>query len=199
MGTPHNIKRYKQQYSDNYVYCLVVCPNCRKDAIVRNESNYKEATLECRHCNMRKTGYDMVMYKAIVKLHCSICAHPIRMERGVKVKLPNISVECGGCGTQFNIKPKYEKFFSNYSRKTQGLKQDDVFGCTLYFQDDCKGNLFWAKNREHLLEIEAYVSSELRTLPYRMRMVERLPAFIKDAKNREAVLKILQKWKNSYK
>ncbi|NML69628.1 hypothetical protein HHL23_07445 [Chryseobacterium sp. RP-3-3] len=120
MGAPHNIKRYKQQYSSYYTDCLVVCPDC-------------------------------------------------------------------------------EKYFSNYSQKTQGLKQDEVFGCPLYFQDDCKGNLFWAKNREHLLEMEAYVSSELRTLPYRMRMVERLPAFIKEAKNREAVLKILQKWKNSYK
>ncbi len=53
---------------------------------------------------------------------------------------------------------------------------------------------------EHLLEMENYISSELRTrLPYRMRMVERLPTFIKEAKNRNAILKILQKWKKSYK
>ncbi|MDN5394938.1 MAG: hypothetical protein L0G39_06120 [Chryseobacterium sp.] len=192
-------KRYQQLYSYYYADCLVVCPDCGKDAVVKNENNYKEAALECRHCNLRKTGYDMVLYKAVAKLHCPICAHSIRVERCVKEKLENISVECGECDTKLDLKPRYERYVSNYSKKTNGLKQDDVFGCPLYFQDDCKGNLFWAKNREHLLEMEAYVSSELRTLPYRMRMVERLPAFIKEAKNREAVLKILQKWKNSYK
>jgi hypothetical protein len=78
--------------------------------------------------------------------------------------------------------------------KEEGLIHDPVFGCPYYFQADFKGKLFWARNREHLLEMENYVSSDLRTrLPYRMRMVERLPTFIKEAKNREAILKILQK------
>lgn len=192
-------KRYEQQYSANYTDCIVVCPDCGKDAVVKNENNYKEASLECRHCDLKKNGCDMMVYKATIKLYCPVCAHHIRFEKLEKEKLPSVSVQCGECDSRFDIKPRYEKYLRNYSQKKQGLKQDAVFGCPLYFQDDCKGNLFWAKNREHLLEMEAYVSSELRTLPYRMRMVERLPAFIKEAKNREAVLKILQKWKNSYK
>ena|ERR1700750_556549 len=127
MGTPHK-KRYTQQYSSYYVHCLVVCPECGKDALVKNENDYKEAVLECRHCHLKKTGYDMVVYKATIKLHCPVCAHPIRFERCEKEKHPSISVQCGECDSRFDIRPRYEKYFRNYSQKEQGLKQDGVFG-----------------------------------------------------------------------
>lgn len=193
-------KIYKQEYFNYYESTLVVCPNCGKDAVVKNESNYKEATLECRHCDLRKAGLDLVIYKAFVKLNCPICAHPIRYEQGnLKEKPKNVMVKCDECGSSFEIQSKSEKYL-NCSPKEEGLIHDQVFGCPYYFQADFKGKLFWARNLQHLLEMENYVSSDLRTrLPYRMRMVERLPTFIKEAKNREAILKILQKWKNSYK
>ncbi|PJJ64735.1 hypothetical protein [Chryseobacterium geocarposphaerae] len=193
-------KRYKQEYFGYHESILVVCPDCGEDAVVKNECNDKNATLECMKCNLRRSGIDLVVYKAFVKLNCPVCAHLIRHEQGnLKEKPKNINVKCDECESSFQIQPKTEKHLNSYA-KEEGLIHDPIFGCPYYFQEDFKGKLFWARNREHLLEMENYVSSDLRTrLPYRMRMVERLPTFIKEAKNREAILKILQKWKNSYK
>lgn len=193
-------KIYKQEHFKYYENLLVVCPDCGENAVVENEHNYKQATLKCRHCDLQKNALDLVVYKAFVNLYCPICAHPIRYEQGNLKEKPRISnVKCDTCDSQFQILPKTEKYLNSFP-KEEGLIHDPVFGCPYYFQADFKGKLFWARNREHLLEMENYVSSDLRTrLPYRMRMVERLPTFIKEAKNREAILKILQKWKNSYK
>lgn len=193
-------KKYKQQYFSYYATILVVCPRCGEGALVKNENNGKDASLECRHCTLRKSGSEQVVYKAFVKLNCPACAHPIRYEQGnLKEKPKNIMLRCDECDSSFQVRPKTEKYMDSYA-KEMGLIHDPVFGCPYYFQEDFKGKLFWARNTEHLLEMENYISSGLRTrLPYRMYLVERLPTFIKEAKNREALLKILQKWKNSYK
>ncbi|PUB35601.1 hypothetical protein C8J95_101278 [Elizabethkingia sp. YR214] len=195
-------KRYKQQYYAYHEDCLVVCPSCGKDATVKSKCGCdKNAVLECQHCNLRKKKEDLEFYKAIVKLNCPACGHFIHhIQRGLKTKPESLPVKCEACDSIFQIQSKTEKYVLNYSTKEAGLIRDKVFGCPFYFQEDFKGNLFWARNMEHLLEMENYISSELRTrLPYKMRMVERLPTFIKEAKNRDAILKILQKWKNSYK
>ena len=193
-------KIYKQEHFNYHENLLVVCPDCGEDAVVKNEYSYKQATLECKHCDLNKTGLDLMVYKAFVNLYCPVCAHQIRYEQGnLKEKPKNVNVKCDECDSQFQIQPKTEKYLNSYP-KEEGLIHDPVFGCPYYFQTDFRGKLFWARNREHLLEMENYVSSDLRTrLPYRMQMVEKLPTFIKEAKNREAILKILQKWKNSYK
>ncbi|MCE3074971.1 hypothetical protein [Chryseobacterium gwangjuense] len=193
-------KRYKQEYFNYHDSILVVCPDCGKDAVVKNEYNYKQATLECSHCDLRKSGLNLIVYKAFVKLNCPICAHSIHYEQeNLKEKPKNVNVKCDECESGFQVQARSEKYL-NSCIKEEGLIHDPIFGCPYYFQTDFKGKLFWAKNKEHLLEMENYVSSDLRTrLPYRMRMVERLPTFIKEAKNREALLKILQKWKNLYK
>jgi transcription elongation factor Elf1 len=193
-------KIYKQEYFNYHESVLVVCPGCGEDAVVKNEHNYKKATLECQHCGLKKNGIDLVVYKAFVKFNCSFCGHPICYEQGnLKEKPKKVTVTCDECNSPFQVQPKTEKYL-NSSVKEEGLMHEKVFGCPYYFQEDFKGKLFWARNREHLLEMENYISSDLRTrLPYRMRMVEKLPTFIKEAKNREAILKILQKWKKSYK
>jgi transcription elongation factor Elf1 len=187
-------KRYKQEYFNYHESILVVCQDCGEDAVVKNEYNYKQATLECKHCDLKKSGLDLVVYKAIIKLNCPICGHHIHNEQGnLKEKPKNVPVKCDECDS------KFEKYLNSNLRE-EGLIHDQVFGCPYYFQEDFKGKLFWARNREHFLEMENYISSELRArLSYRMRMVEKLPTFIKEAKNRDALLKILQKWKSSYK
>ena len=72
---------------------------------------------------------------------------------------------------------------------------DPAFGLPLWYQDIVKGNIIWAFNMRHLTEIKNYVKSTLRertTDKFKMTMVEKLPDFIKMAKNREEVLKALQ-------
>ncbi|MBK6821830.1 MAG: hypothetical protein IPG87_02125 [Saprospiraceae bacterium] len=69
----------------------------------------------------------------------------------------------------------------------------------LWYSGSVKGELIWAYNQKHLLEIENYVRATLRertTDRFKMTMVEKLPDFIKSAKNREEVLKTLEKMQN---
>jgi hypothetical protein len=72
---------------------------------------------------------------------------------------------------------------------------DPIFGLPLWFQTEVRGDLFWACNREHLNEIRSYVSSRLRERRTTLfaTMVEKLPHFIKDSKNRETIIKAIEK------
>ncbi len=72
---------------------------------------------------------------------------------------------------------------------------DPVFGLPLWFQGNVKGDTLWASNQEHLLEIRSYVTARLgeRQTMRITTMVEKLPQFIKAAKNREAVLKAIER------
>jgi hypothetical protein len=61
----------------------------------------------------------------------------------------------------------------------------------LWFRTDIKGEIFWAYNRQHLCDIQEYVSAKLRERQILgfTTMVEKLPLFIVSAKNREIVLR----------
>jgi hypothetical protein len=70
-----------------------------------------------------------------------------------------------------------------------------LFNLPLWFQIEVRDNLFWAYNRKHPKEIKNYVRSKLRErqTPTHTTMVEKLPALIKEAKNREAILKDIER------
>ncbi|MEP6738507.1 MAG: hypothetical protein ABJA70_23475 [Chryseolinea sp.] len=90
-------------------------------------------------------------------------------------------------------KPKNEKYRTMYPETGQAT--DPIFNLPLWLQADVRGNLFWAYNFEHLHEIKDYVSSKLRERQSASftTMVEKLPHFIKDAKNREAMIKAIER------
>ena len=79
--------------------------------------------------------------------------------------------------------------------------EDPYFHYPLYFQGDFRGKKVWALNRQHLDYLIEYLSAELRAVPadyYRrygtMRtQADHLPAFMKAAKNRKSLVKLLRK------
>ena len=79
--------------------------------------------------------------------------------------------------------------------------EDPYFHYPLYFQGDFRGKRVWALNRQHLDYLIEYLSAELRAVPadyYRrygtMRtQADHLPAFMKAAKNRKSLVKLLRK------
>jgi len=97
------------------------------------------------------------------------------------------------CGTTRTYKPKNEEYKNDY--ETKGHAADPIFGLPLWFQAEVRGKLFWAYNRSHLSDIKLYVTSKLRErqTTTHTTMVERLPNFIKDSKNREAIVKVIEK------
>ncbi|MES2734519.1 MAG: hypothetical protein V4714_22415 [Bacteroidota bacterium] len=74
---------------------------------------------------------------------------------------------------------------------------DPFFGLELWLQSRFRNHLFWAYNLEHLQYMEEYIAAKLRERQDRkyMTLVEKLPEFIKSRKNREDLLKLVEKLK----
>ncbi|MFX0592025.1 hypothetical protein [Melissospora conviva] len=78
--------------------------------------------------------------------------------------------------------------------------RDPYFGLSLWLSIDCRGRVLWAYNAEHLELLESYVSAGLRERgrgARSMSMVERLPKWIKDARNRTEVVRAIRRMKTS--
>ncbi|WP_370944144.1 TFIIB-type zinc ribbon-containing protein [Amycolatopsis sp. cg5] len=85
-------------------------------------------------------------------------------------------------------------------RSCWGGPIDPYFWRPLWFQADFRGHTLWAFNRTHLSLIEDYVAASIRERgagPSMMSMVNKLPLWIKTAKNREAVLHTIARMKRS--
>lgn len=71
------------------------------------------------------------------------------------------------------------------------------FNAELWLQMPFRGDVFIAYNQEHLEYLEKYISASLREHKDRTHftLLEKLPKFYHDAKNRDALLKIISKLK----
>ena len=78
---------------------------------------------------------------------------------------------------------------------SSGTATDIYFGLPLWFQTPCCGETLWAYNRPHLAYLKHYVEANLREegAAGRRGLASRLPKWMKAAKNRDEVLKCLQK------
>ena len=72
------------------------------------------------------------------------------------------------------------------------------FGAELWLQSPFKDEVFWAFNFEHLLYLESYISANLREPKDRLHytLLEKLAKFYHLAKNRGALLKLIEKLKS---
>lgn len=68
------------------------------------------------------------------------------------------------------------------------------FGAELWLQHPFKDNIFYALNDEHLRYLEQYIGASLREHRDRSHftLLEKLPRFYHEAKNRESLLKIIR-------
>ena len=192
-------KIYKEKYThlwENGTW--VVCPNCQKNAVIHNtgETFPNHSILKCKNCGLVKKSGDLSHFNLIIKLNCPFCSNPIEIKQAnVKEKHQFIAIKCQNCEQSLSVQPRYEPNYEKiYSDKVNGLMCDNTFGLPYFFQESVRGNLFWAKNDKHLLEMENYISSDLRPRKG-MCMVAKLPTFVKIKKNKDIVLKILEKWK----
>jgi|SRR5690554_990554 len=74
---------------------------------------------------------------------------------------------------------------------------DFYFGSELWLQAPFKSDRFFAYNAEHLEYLERYISASLREHKDRtgFTLLEKLPKFYHEAKNREALLNIIKRLK----
>ena len=160
---------------------LVHCPNCREKAEIKKNGWGKPAELFCSHCGLYKKE-DRTYYNLHLNIHCPDCGNAIDLQqKGVSVKRETIKVSCSNCDFVGDFKPKYIEYHSNY------------IDAELWLKKDFKGELFFAYNYEHLDYLKQYIQAKIRERKdgTYTTMVEKLPQFIKSAKNREDLLRII--------
>ena len=174
----------------------VECPKCSKEAFVTFDDSWflNNGKVKCFHCMFCQKVEDLIRYNLVVKRNCDNCGKPLEIFiPNQKEKANNITASCPNCGVIRTFEPRNEAYRLIYVE--QGKATDPVFRLPLWFQTEIRGNLFWAFNREHLMEIKNYVSSKLRErqTTTHTTMVEKLPTFIKEAKNRDVIVRAIEK------
>ncbi|MBX0289204.1 hypothetical protein K3G63_02070 [Hymenobacter sp. HSC-4F20] len=136
----------------------------------------------------------LIRYRVLIKKYCNNCGSTIDYTAPeLKERINKINIKCPACSALQELQPRNEQYQIQY--KSTSKVNDPIFSLPLWLQTEVKGNLLWAYNRRHLQDIKEYVESKLRerqTTRY-TTMVERLPTFIKVAKNRSAILKVVER------
>ena len=193
-------KRYKEHRIKWDEGIAVICPECGEKAQALpswhslNNKQKEPLAFLCPHCGLRKTYKELQLHKAYIKFNCPECGNQIEAKRPYSRRTDEkIRVECNYCHHTFTMKPRIEDKQWKFTYRNDGLKRDEDTGLPYYYQERVRGNLFWAYNRSHIALMQDYLSSDLRER-VGMSTVARLPTFIKIKKNKELILKILDKW-----
>jgi len=183
---------YKLYHFEDEIF--VACPNCEERAVVNIENprlETRHGTLNCSNCSFSLDGREL-RYRMELKCNCPDCG--ARIERhmdNVKERQEEIAVRCDECENTQSYKPRFISYECGYP--DSGLPSDPYYNLPLWMHLELKGNVLWAYNYRHLDYLKSYVSAGLRERKphgvYWMTMLERLPDWMKSAKNREAVLK----------
>lgn len=107
----------------------------------------------------------------------------------------NARLACVHCG--------FHKEFSTVVSDESGSSYEIIqaahmyFDAALWFSAPFKNEVIWAYNPKHLEYIEMYISAKLREQKDRTHftLLEKLPKFYHEARNRDALLKIIGKLK----
>jgi len=181
-------------YGKQKLEVCVVCPKCQKMGIVTEQDDCY--SFKCQHCFEKKIGRRFVHAHKIEE-YCSYCERMFRLDIPQEKKhFTVLNVNCPYCETMTPAK---------LQKLNVGHYEPLAFDYPLYFLDYLDGKQIWALNREHLQYLIDYIEAELRergvvTNPHTgekftvMRGESyRLPKFMKLAKNRDKVLKILRR------
>ena len=181
----------------------VKCPQCASQAVVKrtfkSERYYSDSrVLECKNCYYSiKEG--TVKYRASVDTYCCNNEDKIQFKSQLLNEKPDkIKLKCPVCNEIKEFKPVITEipFVLNTDNK---LAREFSFNAELWYQKEFGKSIFWAYNIEHINYLERYIKASLRERnnngSYNGTLVSRLPKFVKEAKNREKLLKILEKWK----
>lgn len=191
------MKRFQDEnlrlsYFDDEI--LVECPKCSKRAIVTKTeptSYFSNRVLKCPNCFYHQTGRQE-FYAVELNCNCSNCAAEIKVSiPNAKEKKDIIAVKCLKCGDTQNYEPRNIRHELIY--KSTGKPSEAYFGLPLWLTHNFRGNNFWAYNYRHLNYLKQYISADLREKNGRLgwTMVEKLPDWMKSAKNRDKLTKLI--------
>ncbi|QHT71216.1 hypothetical protein GXP67_33480 [Rhodocytophaga rosea] len=188
----HRFTDTAQMLHDFSRHILVHCPKCERRAYVQTDAGTKKSELKCPECHYsEKEGNWYGLMDLVVRQRCDACGKWIEERvRESKVKYTNLLITCAHCKQEKAYKPLREKVFT-----ASHIPTDPVFGLRLWLQADFGDYVLWAYNKEHLQYLKEYIAARLREKNgiSRRTLALKLPQFIKSAKNRDALLKLIAK------
>jgi hypothetical protein len=182
--------------ADLATHFVVHCPRCRGKALIQ-----RDGRLTCAACfHVEQPGRWYGAATATVAVKCRECRTTLRRSTDWNGQWKKLAMQCDHCGDTC----EYEANISHHSVH-RGRMTDPVYGLPLWLQKEFRGELFWAFHYEHLAILRRYVEARLRergvdprnTIRKNSAMVSRLPAFIKKAGNREALLALIDELERS--
>jgi hypothetical protein len=129
---------------------------------------------------------------AYVSVKCRECHQKITRHAEVDGRFSKLKVTCEHCGDSCMYDATLSRHYLH-----DGLMCDPVFGLPLWLQKPFGDDVFWAYHFEHLELLEQYVRAKLRERGIHNKgsknslMFSRLPDFIKRARNREGILRLI--------
>ena len=190
---------------------LVVCPRCGRCATANAEGGWfsgdvfyaRSARVTCPNCAFTETAQNVgyasgaadwlgpsVGYALYSR--CPQCGGQLggalRSAPAGGPRPKSARVTCPVGGHEVEVELAWEP-----ARSAEPL--DPMFGLPLWLQEPCCGETLWAFNGEHVAELRAYVSADLRERAFNSQrsMAARLPKWMTAAKNRSAVLRCLDR------
>lgn len=170
---------------------LVHCPKCGGRAEVTRNLETRFLKFDCFNCHHTKRGSEVV-FENKIWTDCDSCGNPIRVLVKTREKVKKLNVRCELCGQVRQFQPTHSEV--NVVFKDLGNATDPYFELPLWLQGEVKSNVFWAYNYEHLAYMKKYIEAKIRERhPVHMTLLAKLPNFIKYAKNREDLLRLIER------
>ncbi len=174
----------------------VKCPECGKMGIVT--VNDRKASFICTNCS-KVIKKELIVYRYDVHNKCKNCGKYYRIDITEKKKqhFPALHVACPSCGCLMSgkVHKTAKALYGNVREINHGF--EPVFGFELWFLTYLDDKPIWALNHEHLVYLINYLSATLREKPVATFQIMRtqadhLPTFMKTAKNRDRIIKLLK-------
>lgn len=188
---------YPTAFFSDLIY--VVCPQCRQVAKVEthfekeinSKTSAKISILRCKHCGLlNKAGKKWFgFYQAFVNNPCGNCGSSmVFSSKPLKEVSSNLRLTCPTCKEERTYIPHCFRYKNDYSK-------EPYFGLDIYLQIGIKNHTLWLYNLKHLKYLKDYVAATLRDDDNRNKysMITNLPQWIKSSKNRDIVLKKIEK------
>lgn len=175
---------------------VVVCPACGKAGTVHFDKERDTAIFRCESCYTAKETVPYGNCGFEVNAQCTSTGKYFRIPMaGDKIHGQKIRVRCPFC-EEFVVGDVSEKKNQHIVFADVRNAEDPYFHYPLYFQASYRGKTIWALNREHLQYLIGYLSADIRavqsdTCQTLRSQSDRLPTFMKTAKNRDGIVKLL--------
>lgn len=182
----------------------VKCPKCLQLGVITASLKNKNLAIPLEHkvqfnctiCNfsLKESNKWFGLYVGKIVRTCKSCGSNLKfLTKPTKETKQQLHATCETCKNKNEYEITWEKYLKDHPN-------DPYFGMELWLQTTIKSNILWVYNLEHLDFLKDYVASKLREDNFRNKysLITNLPQWIKDAKNRDLIVKRLTKMKESF-